>query len=38
MEVAREAPVGVSTSPTLRRLAQARIGGVVLADRLSQMM
>ena len=36
--LAQEALVGVSTSSTLFRAAQARTAGVVLADRLSQMM
>jgi hypothetical protein len=38
MGLAQEALVGVRHSSTLWRLAQARIAGVVLADRLSQMM
>ena len=36
--LAQDALVGVSTSSTLFRAAHLRMAGVVLADRLSQMM
>jgi hypothetical protein len=37
MGLAQEALVGVRHSSTLLRVAQARIAGVVFADRLSQI-